>query len=400
MAGWNAALLAAGLLVIAAAGEIYLRATGWFGASRIPRQFVPDVGYVYPPGVDIRYTNGVDFRTVSRTNSLGFTDREPVTPARAADGCHVTAIGDSFVDALEVPIADKFHVRLEALARRGLPQLDVTTSAFGHREFAPVNELAFYDHYARHLHPRLLVLVLTLNDLWGNSALLRGHESGWDADHLPFVSVHRQADGSLKLLPPDPTRVTRQVRVRRAVYMLDSSYLVSWSRNNFARRWPHLWATGLKTVTGTPRRGPSSIPPRGEWPAIVRARELPPIFEEALALAGFALDQFVERTRRDGAALVILATHEFRGRGDRAFDRLQALAAARGIPVINQHDYIVSRGGRAGDARWSRDYHWTPAGHQWAAEALLEHLRRNPQICRPRAGALKGNHGMPVVPER
>ena len=102
------------------------------------------------------------------------------------------------------------------------------------------------------------------------------------------------------------------------------------------------------------------------------------------ALLGFALDQFVERTRRDGAALVILAAYDLGGRGDRAFGRLHALAAARGIPVINQHDYIVSRGQKVRDAHWPRDAHWSPAGHQWAADALLEHLRHNPQICRPR----------------
>ena len=381
VAGWNAALLAAGLVLIAAGGEIYLRATGTFVASRIPRHFVPGVGYVYPPGAEIRHTNHVDFWTVSRANSLGFTDREPVGPARAAASCHVAAIGDSFVDALEVPIADKFHVRLEALVRRELPHLDVTTSAFGHRGLAPVNELAFYDRYARPLRPRLVVLVLTLNDLWGNSPQLRGIELGLEPDRLPWVSVRRAADGTLTLLPPDPTHASRQDPVGRVNLLLETSYLLSWSRHNFARRWPYLWATGLETLR-IPRRGPGTPPPFAEWDAAVRAPELAPVFQEALALMGFALDQFVERTRRDGAALLILATHELRGR---AFDRLHALAAARDIPVINQRDYIVGRGGRLRDAHWTRDGHWNPAGHQWAAEALLEHLRRNPGICRRRA---------------
>ena len=50
---------------------------------------------------------------------------------RAAASCHITMIGDSYVEALQVPIADKFHVRLEDLAARELRHLDVTTSAFG-----------------------------------------------------------------------------------------------------------------------------------------------------------------------------------------------------------------------------------------------------------------------------
>lgn len=40
-------------------------------------------------------------------------------------------IGGSFVEAKEVPIADKFHVLLEALVIRQLSHLNITTSAFG-----------------------------------------------------------------------------------------------------------------------------------------------------------------------------------------------------------------------------------------------------------------------------
>ena len=65
--------------------------------------------------------NRLDFWTISRTNTLGFLDREPISLERAAASCHVAMIGDSYVQASEVPIADKFHVRLEELARRGTP---------------------------------------------------------------------------------------------------------------------------------------------------------------------------------------------------------------------------------------------------------------------------------------
>ena len=245
----------------------------------------------------------------------------------------MTAIGDSFVAGLEVPIADKFHVRLEALARRELPQLDVTTSAFGRSGAAPVEELAFWDRYARHLRPRLLVLVLTLNDLWGNSPLLRSLGAGWDSDHLPFVSVRRAADGALTLLPPEPDPAYRRGRFDRLPAMLRSSYLLVWSR--YQLWWPllqHLPAPVTATLEPQHGRAFPDVPPRWEWNDAVRAPELSPVFEEALALLGFALDQFVERTRRDGAAMVILAAYDLGGRGDRPFGRLHALTAARGIP--------------------------------------------------------------------
>ena len=53
------------------------------------------------------------------------------------------------------------------------------------------------------------------------------------------------------------------------------------------------------------------------------------------------------------------------------------MAAERGIPVIDQGDFIDRQGGDLRDARWAHDCHWNPTGHQWAAQALLEYLKQN-----------------------
>ena len=163
-------------------------------------------------------------------------------------------IGDSHVEARQVPIADKFHVRLEELAAEELRHLDITTSAFGIWGTGQVNQLAYYE-FARTLRP-------------------------------------------------------------------------------------------------------------------------------ALDFTAFALDQFRERADRDGAALVILSSHYIGTRGDLGFDRLTALAKPRGIPVIDYNDFVLRQGAEPRrDARWKHDAHWNTAGHRWAAEALLEYLKENQEIC-------------------
>lgn len=197
----NAFLAAAGLAVVGAACEIALRAAVPFMSPPNPLVFRPGVGFVRPAGAEIRSTNGLDYWQVSRANRLGFLDREPPTRERAASSCHLTVIGDSFVEARQVPVAAKFHLRLEELA--AADGLDLTTSAFGMGDTGQVQQLAFWDAYARPLRPKALVLVLALNDLPDNSSLLRGIRHGWDPEHLPQPSARRGPDGAFSLLPPD-----------------------------------------------------------------------------------------------------------------------------------------------------------------------------------------------------
>ena len=111
-------------------------------------------------------------------------------------------------------------------------------------------------------------------------------------------------------------------------------------------------------------------------------KRLPPIYEDALEYTDFSIDQFKRRADRHGAQLAILAATEDMGtQGVPQFDRLSAIADARGIPLISDYDYILKQGYNAADGRWRSDGHWNATGHQWAAEAFLEWLKDNQDIC-------------------
>lgn len=339
--GWNVLLLLAGLALIAAGGEAWLRLTKPFMHPVEARRFVPGVGFTRAPGAEVRWTNGRDIWTVSRANSLGFLDREPPPPGKAAQSCHVTVIGDSFVEAREVAVPDKLQVRLEALAAGELPELRVTTSAFGMTNTGQIEQLPFYDAFARRLRPKLVVLVFVHND-WRNN----NRTSPWR------FSAEATGTGSFKLVPPAPDG-DAPIHGRGGGDGASSLHVIT--RASWFARWQYqMWM-------------------HHRWPR----PELPP----DVAATGFALDQFKKRTDRDGAALAILAAHTLKLFGRDLFRSLRAMAAARGIPVIDQHEHIVSRNGRMEDAHFPADRHWSPAGHQWAAEALLEHLKRNRNVC-------------------
>ena len=356
LAGWNALWLSAGLALVVLIGEAWLRSTVPFMERYLPKVFVPGVGLLRPSDLEVRWTNGLDFWTVSRTNRLGFLDREPPSPERAARSCHITMIGDSFVEAMQVPIPEKFHVRLEEMAAWELPHLDVTTSAFGVGATGQIDQLAFYDEYARHLRPKLVVLVFVPNDFIDNFPLWRSIRNGLDPEHLPYVSAVRAADGSFRLRPPDPDyerfRLPRlsgspSPPPRRSFIsygiraFLHRSYFWTWwgtkrsllfndadvaayprrvARAELLSRRPAYASLldGWRPVS----RGRFKIRPANEAPPsffrLFREGNASPFYKEALAFTAFGLDEFKDRAERDGAGLVILATHRmsYFGGGD------------------------------------------------------------------------------------
>ena len=387
VAGWNAALLLAGLALIALAGEAWLRLTTPSFTRSVPVRFVPGVGMLYEPHAEVRLTNNLDYWTIQRTNSLGFLDREPPDPARAAASCHVAVIGDSYVAAQEVTIADKLQVRLEALAAREAPELDVTASAYGYFGNSQIDQLPWYDEYVRPLRPNLVALVFTEND-FGSGALLRRLREGWTPAHAPareppVADDGGRYEGAARRLT-ERSLFARWLDAKRRAFGVgvDGDGLLSSIKPHQAilvARGPGFgWILdGWEPPPGLLDERLLSDDTLPDWRTFsdeeIRAwsREI-----TTLALAGFK-----GRADRDGAALVVLTTHHFGGGDARYTDLLRSKAVLLGVPVIDLFDWIVRSGGRVEDANWPHDHHWSPQGHQWAAEALLDWLRQHPEVC-------------------
>ena len=409
---WNGLLVFAGAALIAISAEAYMRAEGRFAKRISSGRFVLGVGRLDAPNTEVRATNGVDFWTHSRTNSLGFLDREPISPKRAAATCHIAVIGDSRVKASQVPIADKLQVRSEELASRTLPHLRITVSAFGRGGTGQVQQLAYYDEYARHLRPKLVVLVFVPNDFVNNYAPFRAIRMGMTLENLRDRRVERMPNGELTLrLPavhpgpkPQSYATSRTLLDRTWARAAEGSVFAFWLRTKtfsvgrawlggnmrFMRRW-YSWRGVAEQV----ERSPLYVQMFDEWsspsPPIVwhdlemaklfAADDPHPIFEDALDYTAFALGQFKMRADRDSTQLVVLASHPFRQTGGKLFERLSDISAAVDVPVIDQAEYILRQGAELADAQWAHDDHWNVAGHRWAAEALLEYIGEHQGVC-------------------
>ena len=385
--GWNLLFILAGLLVIGVAGETYFRLNARFGYDRINLadqiaywRFVPGVGLLRQPQIDLVFSNGLNVWTVQRANSLGFLDREPIDPERAAESCHITIIGDSFVEGREVYISDKMQVRLEEIAAREAPHLDVTTSAFGFSGTGQVNQLPFYDRYAKRMSPDMIVLVFVSNDPRDNSAARYALTPGYVPDRLPYGHAVSDGYGGVIWVPP-------AVDFSDPLFSRGTESLNSWSRS-VIYRVASLSYFMRQLYIRTERIGSSFklhrwfLPPET---AYKRYRDHTRIMKETMTthddiemwgFTSFGLEQFKRRADHDGAALMILTNYDVgeESAGYPVFDSLSMIAQSLGIPVVSQKDYIIQHGGDIHDAHLMINYHWNPTGHRWAAEAVWEYI--------------------------
>lgn len=402
------------LLIMIAGGETYLRFRVPFSTVIWPTRFDSRIGFLFEPGAEVATTNNFDYWTRQRANSLGFLDREPVPQERRAGGCHLVFIGDSFVEAHQVTLDQKVQVVLEKLAVEKLPSLKLTTAAFGQSDTGQVNQLALYDHFVQAQVPRIVVLVVVKNDYSDNSVVLQAINHGRDPEHMPRLFAHRTPDGTFRLQPIDPDWSKHALAPYPDSEPALASRLNGWLKaQSLAYRWVEgaFWRIELaiqRTVYG--QTGvQAGINPIAHYAGALAARapyayvlddwnpqthpaidemffeeRLPKVFREAVDFTGFAFDQFQERARRDGFKLLLLATQTLKREGgsDRPFRLLKELADVRGIPVIDLHAHIESQGGRMRDARFLGDGHWSPQGHRWAAEAVLNYLAGHQELCR------------------
>ena len=419
LAFWNALLILVFLLLIIIIGEAYLRLTIPFMRSSQVTEFVPRVGLLYKPKSVVYATNGLEFWIKSKVNSIGFLERESRTTERPEKSCHIAFIGDSFVENREVKLADRFSVITEDIAKVDLPDLDITTSAFGRRATGQIHQISYYDRFARKMNPDLLILVFVANDFLDNSSFLyyiQNSLSPWDPDHPPHSYALKSKQGEIFLYPPDQEFQKYSIispsnnPMIAQIEIFPNAFFRSWLslrlRRVPFRLTPHISRNErlrerVNALRDRPRYTALMVDWKPlTWGKILRSFEQNrPIkaLQNSLDFTAFSLDQFKERADRDGVSLAILATDSMstlrvdmsKGiEGRSPIDYLREMAVTRGIPVIDMYDYLVRQDRRVEDSiaamHFERDPHWNEVGHRIAAEAVLEYLKENTGVCETR----------------
>jgi hypothetical protein len=363
----------------------------------------PVVGTTFQPNARVVLTNGLDFNVEERTNEAGFLDR-PLPPLAKPPGtCRVAFIGDSIVEAAQVPIRQKVQVEIQNLLQASRPGKPVETMAVGFSGTGQLNQLGYFEAFVRPRKPDVIVLVFVSNDFANNSALLEAIRVGWHPAHTPRPFAF-ETNGAIALQPIDPNWMTHRLpaaddeRPFLHRWLHRASRFYRWLYAKLTLQYPAVAAwmgreptEGSRTasrIAALAKQAPDQSKLLDGWDPHKSASidgmfgepdPLPPVFQQALRFTSFGIEQYRLRAAQDGARLLVLGTHEL---GDRQESRLAAVLAEQKVPYVSLKAHIASKGGKPADAQWLHDGHWNPRGHVWAAEAVAKEIEAQ-GMCSP-----------------
>jgi lysophospholipase L1-like esterase len=123
-----------------------------------------DIGWVHLPNAHINFRGNGEYDVDVRINSLGLRDREH-TYEKPPDTFRILVLGDSFAEAIQVPVERAFPAQLErCLTERVNQEFEVINT--GTSSYGPGDELLFFTHEGVKYDPDLvLVAVFVGNDV-------------------------------------------------------------------------------------------------------------------------------------------------------------------------------------------------------------------------------------------
>ncbi len=215
--------------LVAAGGEAWLHLTVKepFIEIKWPSAWSPEASFTFAPHAEIQYTNHLDYWIKQKTNAYGFADRD-WSPAKLPGVLRIEFIGDSFVEAVQVPIEQKSHVLFEEKANQVFGSPKIETAAFGMSGTGQANQLKFYDSSGCKFHPAVVILVVVSND-FGNEFGPVGRGAQWLASRPPPPVILRSQK---------PERTVQACAARRAMEQLS----VARRQRKIARadeKWEH-----------------------------------------------------------------------------------------------------------------------------------------------------------------
>jgi lysophospholipase L1-like esterase len=333
----------------------------------------PRVGYRLKPGARTRYTT-VEFSTDIAINGQGVRDDLDIGP-KAPNERRIVVLGDSLTFAIQVPLEQTFCKLLEAKLARADPAHVWRVINAGVQGYGAVQEWLFYRHVASVFQPDLVLVASSVV----NAPLEAGKRPWLDAEGQPPADVRAHAT----------TLARRLVRSTMVLQLVNLRY--NQLKSHF--------------------QGPVQ-----ELPLATYLANPPDVVQRGLEVAHDAVEKIAAKAGQDGArtAILLMPTRfqtddaDFRNMDEAVrkaggtmirnagTDRFRQAFAPIGVPMFDVLPALLAQPHRA-DLFYQQNVHFTPRGHEVAAEAIFQFLESSGV-----AGdvAKSPNHQIPKSPTR
>jgi hypothetical protein len=325
------------------------------------------VGWKQVPDLTYRWTGShlyaADFSVEIRTNSSGFRDRERSLP-KAPDTLRIGLLGDSMVEALQVPFEQTAGALLEGTlreARRAAGGGEVEVLNFAISSFSLGQYLLVWEEIARAFRPDYVVAFVSGIQM---ARTVRSAEPG----AFP-ATAHRSLDvrptfglGRNGLVRRPAKDYEAFVSAQREV--IDGSFGGRRMRKRGGSLL--LWVVGrLRELASRPSAVAGPIPARPRWV----------VGEPVLRVNLAVLEELARQTRASGARLVLVdASTYFVPGAEKQQRRLERLCDELGLGYIPLARDLNEANAEGVATRWRYDVHFNEAGNRIFAEAMVRWL--------------------------
>jgi lysophospholipase L1-like esterase len=392
----NAALLCGSTVAILLVLELGVRVLHPQPLAAVARS--PRLGWTHKPNADIVYERS-EFRIPVHFSSAGLRDGEYAF-AKPAATARLVYLGDSFVEAVQVPFDSCAEERLEAQLRRQPPDArrwEVLN--FGVSGYGTCQQLLLLEEQALRFEPDVVLAQLYFNDL---------------DDDRRFGLCDLDAGGGLRVAPATQLGWKQAAISNTKSFLYQHSHLYMFVSTRKPRTVrpagggaaPESKPAGAAPMHDVAPPPPPATPDAAQWSPVqscpgrhtshewrMTLRELPDDTRRAIDQNAATWERMQAASRAHGARFAaILGVSKTQlepaiyartlielGCDPRAHDvdlppsRLAAAAAARGVEVFDLLPAFRSAVAREA-VHFRYDGHWNAAGHRIAARALYDAL--------------------------
>ena len=345
----------------------------------------PVVGLRLIPDKQGRHIKAGVFDTPVRVNSAGFRDREHALE-KPANTRRLVLLGDSFIEALQVPFEHSLTPLLETRLRtEGAPAEVINLGVSG---FGTAREYLMLREYGARYRPDLVLLFFVGNDVTNNSRRLEG------LPYLPYPVL--TAEGTLARNAAGdplftPIRDTSSALGPLAAFLRHHSTAYRFLRvaiENAPALNEVLYRAGFMSTPPGVSAGSTSF----GFYEIYRAQYQPAVAEAWATTEAFILETRKLAERQGSRFVLVIVPHMWEvypeawqavlarvpAMGSVAMDldkpsrRLSELCAAQRVACVNLLPAFRAESGQRPALFFKNDAHWTEAGNRLTAELLAK----------------------------